>query len=41
MRDLRADWELWSRTERAIASLFTAVMAIAIPLLPFLYIGGN
>ncbi|MDB5411238.1 MAG: hypothetical protein JWL84_6150 [Rhodospirillales bacterium] len=36
MRDLRADWKRWSRTERAVASVLVAAMAIAVPALPFL-----
>ena len=38
MRDLRADWRLWSRAERVMASLFTVAMVIAIPVLPFLVV---
>jgi hypothetical protein len=36
MRDLRADWKRWSRTERAVASVLVAAMLIGAPALPFL-----
>jgi hypothetical protein len=31
LRDMRADWKRWTRTERLIVATISAVLAVAVP----------